>query len=185
MTKHVIAIVSIIGIFLTASTTGHAADRKGWGITAALGATRIKDKDGVETFSGSASGYSAAVEYRFTQYFALGFGGFSLGKATDTFNSVETQIEVRGYNIFVRAIYPVSHKVDVFAHIGSANYFVDIDPGSQSFTDALFGKEATEFGLGIDFARREKLAFRFEGRYFDGGRDETGSLLMVGFNYLF
>ncbi len=62
---------------------------------------------------------------------------------------------------------------------------MDIDPGSVSFSDALFGQDAVELGLGVDFGRREKLASRLEGRFFNGGKDETGSMLMAGVNYLF
>jgi len=37
----------------------------------------------------------------------------------------------------------------------------------------------------VDFGRKEKLAFRIEGRFFNGGSDETGTLLAAGINFLF
>jgi hypothetical protein len=73
----------------------------------------------------------------------------------------------------------------MFGRIGAANYFVDIDPGSVNFLEAIFGEDAVELGLGVDIGRREKLAYRLEGRFFNGGKDETGLMLMFGVNYLF
>ncbi len=185
MAARTTTLITILGLLLVTTGTARAEDKTGWGLSATIGASKIEDKDGTDTFSGNGFGFSAEFEYRFTPNFALGFGGFSLGSAEDTFNSVDTQIEVRGYDLFGRGIFPVSDKADVFVRIGAANYFVDIDPGSVSFADALFGEDAVEFGLGVDFGRREKLAFRLEGRFFNGGNDETGALLMAGVNYLF
>lgn len=181
--RHVL-FVAVIVIF-GAALPVEAQDKTGWSVSAGIGPTRIKDKDGADTFSGAGFGLVAEVEYRFTPNLALGFGGFSLGRANDSFGSVDTEIEVRGYELFGRIIYPVSNSVEVFGRIGAANYFVDIDPGSVSFDDALFGDDAVELGLGVDFARKEKLAFRFEGRYLNGGNDETGVQVVIGFNYLF
>jgi hypothetical protein len=185
MAMRISVVTAIIGLLLASAATTQAADRTGWGVSATVGTSKIEDKDGADTFGGNGFGVSAEIEYRFTPNFALGFGVFSLGNAEDTFNSVETQIEVRGLDLFGRAILPVSDSVDVFARVGSANYFVDIEPGSVSFLDGLFGKEAVELGLGVDFGRREKIGIRLEGRFFNGGSDETGALLMVGVNYLF
>ncbi len=168
--------VPLLGLNIPA----HAEDKTGWGLSATIGTSQIKDKDGAETFKGSGFGRSAEVEYRFTPNVALGFGYFSLGRADDTFKAADTEIEVRGLDFFGRVIYPLSDTVDVFGRIGSAVYFVDIDPG----TDTL-GEDAVELGLGVDFGRRESLAYRLEGRFFNGGKDETGVLLMVGVNYLF
>lgn len=162
-----------------------ADDKVGWGLSGTLGASQIKDKDGADTFQGNGVGLSAEVEYRFTPNFALGFGGFSLGSAEDTFGTIDTEIEVRGFEFFGRAIFPVSDAVDVYGRVGAANYYVDIDPGSVSLDDALFGEDAVELGLGVDFARKDGLAYRLEGRFFNGGKDETGFLLTVGINYLF
>ncbi len=162
-----------------------AQEKSGWGVSAGIGSSRIRDKDGSDTFSGNGFGLMAEVEYRFTSNLALGFGGFSLGRADDSFGGVDTEIEVRGYELFGRLIYPASDSVDVYGRIGAANYFVDIEPGSVGLDDALFGDDALEIGFGVDFSRREKLAIRLEGRYLNGGDDETGTLLVVGFNYLF
>jgi len=185
MTNRFIALTATLVSALFVSQPAYAEDRTGWSLSATIGASQIKDTDGSETFRGNGFGFSAEIEYRFTPNFALGIGGFSLGNADDVFNSVDTEIQVRGYNFFGRAIYPVSDTVDLFGRVGSANYFVDVDPGNVSFSDTLFGRDAVELGLGVDFGRREGLAFRLEGRFFNGGRDETGILLMFGVNYLF
>ena len=47
------------------------------------------------------------------------------------------------------------------------------------------GEEATEFGLGLDLGRRERFAWRLEGRYFHGRDDESGYLVSAGINYQF
>ncbi len=160
-------------------------DRVGWAISAAVGPSLIRDEDGPDTFEGNGFGLAAEVELRFTPNLALGVGGFSLGRADDDFGGVDTEISVRGFDLFGRVIFPVSDTAEIFGRIGAANYRVDIDPGSVSFSDALFGDDALELGLGVDFARKDKLAFRIEGRYFNGGDDETGALLLFGVNYIF
>lgn len=185
MAERSTALAQIFILSLLATSPAHAADRTGWGISAGIGASQIRDEDGDETFDGKSFGFAAEFEYRFAENFALGFGGFSLGRADDTFNSVDTEIEVRGYEFFGRVIFPLTDATEIFGRLGATNYFVDIDPGSVSFSDALFGNDATEFGLGIDFGRKENIAIRLEGRYYNGGSDESGALLMVGFNYLF
>ena len=185
MAERKLTLTTILVVLLATTVTARAEDKTGWSLSATIGTSKIEDRDGTDTFNGNGFGFSAEIEYRFTPNFTLGIGGFSLGRAEDTFNSVDTQIAVRGYDLFGRVILPVSDKVDVFGRIGSATYFVDIDPGTVNFVDALFGEEAVELGLGVDFGRREKLAFRLEGRFFNGGSDETGTLLMVGVNYLF
>ena len=185
MVKCMVIWTSIIVPLLGLSNPSHAEEKTGWGVSATIGTSQIKDKDGAEKFSGSGFGLSAEIEYRFTPNFALGVGGFSLGRADDMFNGADTEIEVRGYDLFGRVILPLADSVDVFGRIGAGNYFVDIDPGSVSFDDALFGEDAVELGLGVDFGRREKLAYRLEGRFFNGGKDETGVMLMFGVNYLF
>ena len=116
---------------------------------------------------------------------ALGLGGFSLGRAEDSFGGVDTEIEVRGWEFFGRVIRPVSVTFDLYGRIGAGTYFVDIDPGSVSFQDAILGESFVDVGFGVDFGRKEKLAFRLEGRYLNGGADETGALMYLGFNYLF
>ena len=185
MVKRVVIWTSIIVPLLGLSNPSHAEEKTGWGASATIGTSQIKDKDGAENFGGSGFGLSAEIEYQFTPNFALGFGGFSLGRANDMFNGVDTEIEVRGYDLFGRVILPLADSVDVFGRIGAGIYFADIDPGRVSFDDALFGEDAVELGLGVDFGRREKLAYRLEGRFFNGGKDETGVMLMFGVNYLF
>ena len=185
MRRWTAALTALLGVFTYNHASAQTADRSGWSISAGIGASQISDEDGSESFDGNAFGFAAELEYRFTENFALGFGGFSLGRAEDQFNSVNTEIEVRGWDLFGRVIFPVSETAEIFGRLGATNYYVDIDPGSVSFVDALFGSDATEFGLGVDFARNKKMAVRIEGRYYNGGSDESGALLLVGFNYLF
>ncbi len=178
------ALFLIVVLLLGATPPVNAEDRTGWSVSAGVGASRIKDVDGADRFSGAGIGTAAEFEYRFSPNIALGFGGFSLGRAEDSFGGVDTEIEVRGFELFGRAILPVSDTFEIYGRIGSATYFVDIDPGSVSLDD-LFGEDAVELGFGVDFGRKEKIAFRIEGRYYNGGSDETGALMFVGFNYLF
>lgn len=185
MTKRYCILPAIIALLLATSLPAIAADNTGWSISGGVGASTIRDKDGSETFQGSGLGLAIDVEYRFTTNFALGIGGFSLGRAEDNFGGVDTEIQVRGYDVFGRVIYPVSDTVDIFGRVGAARYFVDIDPGGVSLADALFGQDAFELGFGVDFGRKEHLALRLEGRYYNGGADEAGALLLFGFNYLF
>jgi opacity protein-like surface antigen len=179
------AIAVVVALLFVASPLAIAGDNTGWGVSAGVGASMIRDEDGSDTFQGNALGLAVDIEYRFTVNLALGVGGFSLGRAEDNFGGVDTEIQVRGYDLFGRVIYPVSDTVEVFGRVGAANYFVDIDPGSVSLSDALFGQDAFELGFGVDFGRKEHLALRLEGRYYNGGADETGALLLLGFNYLF
>ncbi len=163
----------------------HAQDRTGWGVSLGVGPSRIKDTDGADEFSGASLGTALEVEFRPVPNLALGLGGFSLGRAEDSFGGVDTEIEVRGWEFFGRIIRPVSDTTEIYGRIGVGTYFVDIDPGSIGLEDAIFGSGAVDLGAGVDFGRKNKLAFRLEGRYLIGDDDETGALMFVGFNYLF
>jgi len=109
-------------ILLAAAPHLEAAGETGWGLSATIGPSQIRDEDDTETFSGNGFGLSAEIEYRFTANFALGLGGFSLGSADDVFDGVDTEIEVRGYNLFGRLIFPMSDSAQVFGRLGAANY---------------------------------------------------------------
>lgn len=179
-----IALIAAV-VFLGTALPAQAQDRTGWGVSAGVGPSRIKDQDGADRFSGAGFGLAAEVEYRFSPNVALGLGAFSLGRAEDSFGGENTEIQVRGFSLFGRVILPVSDSFELYGRVGSATYFVDIDPGFVSLDDALFGEDAVELGVGVDFGRNEQMAFRIEGRYLNGGKDETGALMLVGFNYLF
>ncbi len=162
----------------------HAQDRTGWGVSAGIGTSRIKDKDGADEFSGAGFGSALEVEFRPVPHLAFGLGGFSLGRAEDSFGGVDTEIEVRGWEFFGRVIRPVSDTAEIYGRVGVGTYFVDIDPGSIGLEDIL-GSGAVNLGVGVDFGRKDKLAFRLEGRYLIGDDDETGALMFLGINYLF
>lgn len=160
----------------------HAKDRKGWGVAAGIGVSKIRDRDSSGNFNGSDTGYSLEGEYRFTPNFALGLSIFDLGKADDTVNSVPTTIEVDGFGFFVRGIIPVSNTVDIYGRLGRINYEADVTPGGST---GLFGEDANEIGAGVDIGHGEHFSYRIEGRYFDGPRDESGALFTVGLSYRF
>jgi hypothetical protein len=169
----------VVGALATPAT---AQEKTGWGISGGVGASLIKDKDGNETFNGNSFGYSLEVEYRFTPYFALAVGPFSLGSADDFFDGVDTTIKVRGFGFAGRVIYPVSDTADVYARLGGVSYFADLEPGGNN---GLFGDDAVEVGAGVDLGAGNSMSFRFEGRYFNGSRDESGALITAGFSYRF
>ncbi|MEM7432950.1 MAG: outer membrane beta-barrel protein [Pseudomonadota bacterium] len=157
---------------------------RGWAVSGTLGASKIEDRDGTDKFSGDDFGYSAELEFRFNDHFALGGGIFNLGRASDTFGGIDTRIEAAGVEFFARGIYPISNSVELFGRLGGAIYTVDIDPGGVGLED-IFGDDAIDLGVGIDFVRSDALSFRVEGRFFDGDDAESGSLIGVGINYRF
>jgi len=172
---------SVIVVFLPLfATVTHADEKSGWAMSVGIGASLIKDRDGNETFEGHGFGYTWGVEYRFSQRWAFGLDLFSLGSASDTFNSVDTSIDVGGFDLRGRIIFPMSQNVETYARVGFAGYFADLDPGTNNL-----GEDAVSFGLGLDIDRSEHFTIRIEGRYFDGRRDESGALLTAGFNYRF
>lgn len=149
-------------------------------MSAGIGASYIKDEDGSETFEGSDFGYTWGVEYRYSTRWAFGVDLYSLGSASDTFNSVDTTIDVGGFDLRGRLIFPMSDNVEMYGRLGFGGYFADVDPGSSNL-----GENALSIGLGLDLDRSEHFSFRVEGRYFDGTKDESGALLTAGFNYRF
>ena len=171
--------LSVFAVFLTLCTTSAFAQEKaGWSMNAGIGGSLIRDRDGDETFDGNGFGYTWGVEYRFGPRWALGMDLFSLGSATDTLDAVETKIDVGGFDMRARLIFPMSENTELFGRLGYVGYFADVDPGGSNF-----GEEALSLGLGLDVDRDEHWTIRVEGRYFDGPREESGTLLAVGFNY--
>lgn len=172
----------LMTLSILVATPVQAQQKSGWGLSAGIGASRVRDVDDDDTFDGNSFGYSLEGEFRFSPYFAFGLGGFNLGQASDTFGSVDTEISVKGFGIFGRVIYPLSDTVDLYGRLGGVTYVADLDPGG---INSLFGEDALELGLGADIGGGNKLSFRAEGRYFDGPREESGGLVTVGFSYRF
>ncbi|MGI9232582.1 MAG: outer membrane beta-barrel protein [Woeseiaceae bacterium] len=168
-------IVVFVPLFATLT---YASEKSGWAMSAGIGSSVIKDRDGNETFDGNGFGYTWGLEYRFSRQWALGIDLFSLGSASDTFNSVNTTIDVGGMDIRGRIIFPLSENVEMYGRLGFAGYFADVDPGTNNL-----GEDAVSLGLGLDIDRGEHFTIRLDGRYFDGPRDESGALLTIGFNY--
>ena len=175
--------VSLVLIaLLSVAPTAYAQDRAGWAVNLGFGVSQVKDRDGTESFNANDFGFILGGEYRFNDHFALGLNTFNLGSPEDEFNSVDTTIEVRGFDLVLRFILPVSERVDLFALAGSAGYTADLEPGGNN---GLFGEDAAEFGLGLDIGTGNNFDLRLAGRYFDGPRDESGALITAGFNYRF
>lgn len=172
-----------LGLLLSCvSGVAEAQVKKGFAVNVGLGVSQVRDRDGAESFNASDIGYILGAEYRFNENFALGLNTFGLGSPEDEFNAVNTTIEVRGFDLVMRFIMPLSDGVELFALAGTAGYTADLEPGGNN---GLFGEDAAEFGLGVDIGNRNNFAFRLAGRYYDGPRDESGSLITVGFNYRF
>ena len=180
---HFDKLLLLIALTTALMSAAQAQAKTGWGFSAGIGGSHMSDEDGSEKFDGNAFGFSLEGEYRFTPNFAFGLGGFSLGEASDTFNSVETDLKVRGFGAFARLIYPMSDTVDLYGRLGAVHYFADLNPGGG--LSGLFGDDAVELGLGADIGSGENLSVRIEGRYFNGSSDETGALVTVGFSYRF
>ncbi|MGI9234548.1 MAG: outer membrane beta-barrel protein [Woeseiaceae bacterium] len=167
---------------LFVAESASAQGKAGWAVNLGVGVSQVKDRDGTESFNANDLGFIVGGEYRFNNHFALGLNAFSLGSPEDDFNSVNTSIEVRGFDLVLRFILPVADSVDVFALAGTAGYTADLEPGGNN---GLFGEDAAEYGLGLDFGTGDRFDFRLAGRYYDGPRDESGALTTAGFNYRF
>lgn len=177
-----VCMATLVAMLFLASGIAEAQDKSGFGVNVGVGISQVKDRDGSESFNANDFGYMMGGEYRFNENFAIGFNVFGLGNPEDEFNSVSTTIEVRGADLVLRIILPVSQGVELFGLAGTAAYKADLEPGG---TNGLFGEDAAELGLGVDIGSGESFAFRLAGRYFDGPRDESGALITIGFNYRF
>jgi len=174
----VLYFLAIVVPFL--SSASQAEDKTGWAISFGIGGSMIKDRDGNDTFEASDFAYNWGPEYRFSERWALGLDFFSLGGGTDTFNSVDTSIDVGGLELRGRMIFPLSDDVEFYGRLGFAGYYADVDPGGSNL-----GEDAVTLGLGLDIDRGEHWTIRIDGRYLQGPRDESGALLTAGFNYRF
>ncbi len=154
----------------------------GFGLYANLGLSVIKDRDSNSNFQGNSTGGSYGVDYRTKNGLSFGFGGFTLGSADDTLNGVDTNIDVRGLELFLRYPFWQKEHAEVFARIGGVHYFADVEPGGV-FT--LFGNDGWDLGLGVDFLRDDNWTWRLEARYMNGDRDEAASLFTAGIRYQF
>ncbi|MCH9696259.1 MAG: porin family protein [Gammaproteobacteria bacterium] len=180
MKRHMVFFGAIVALVI--SDPASAQDRTGFAIHAGIGSSGVYDDDGSDEFSATDVGGLLGVEYRFTDHFALGMNYFNLGRPNDFFDGADTSIKVKGLDLVGRIILPVSDKTEVYGLIGGATYTADLIPGGNN---GLFGEDAWEFGAGLDFNTSEDFAIRLEGRYFRGPRDESGSLVTIGFSYRF
>lgn len=175
-----LAVCCAISLLLIAGNAD-AQEKRGFAVNFGVGASQIKDRDGDDRFDGNAFGYTIGGEYRFSKNFAVASSVFGLGTADDEFNSVNTEIEVKGADVKMRFIMPASDGFEFFGTVGHAWYSADLDPGGNN---GPFGDTAVEFGLGFDVGAGN-LTFRLAGTYFDGSSDEAGALATIGLNYRF
>jgi len=171
----------MLATFMFAAGESVADEKRGFAVNFGIGVSQVMDKDGTEEFKGNALGYSIGGEYRIGRNFAFGAGVFGLGAPDDDFNGENTKIEVKGGDLSMRFIMPVSDGIEFFGLVGHAWYTADLEPGGNN---GPFGDTAVQFGFGMDLGSGD-LAFRLAGRYFDGSKDEAGALVTAGFNYRF
>lgn len=183
MSRFLVCVTATVILVFSVSAKAQGQDKTGWEIYAGIGPSVIRDEDGTETFRGTSFGFIFGGGYRFSENFALGIHGISLGEAEDTIASVDTEIEVDAFGISARLIFPMTEKVEAYGILGGIVYDADVTPGGGSFS--IFGEDAWELGAGLDFATSENLSLRIEGRYFNGQADESGGLLSFGFGYRF
>ncbi len=181
--KHVRYVFVPLALILFMSTAqAQGEDRAGWAINTGIGGAIIRDEDGSVTFRGNSFAYNVGVEYRTRSAIAIGFSYFDLGTANDTIGGVDTDISVDGVDFHVRFIFAPGGKTEWYALVGSAVYDADVSTGG-SF--ALFGEGAWEIGGGVDFHTSERAAIRFQARFLNGERDESGGFATLGFNWRF
>ncbi|MEO0576274.1 MAG: porin family protein [Pseudomonadota bacterium] len=157
--------------------SAYADEVRGFAISAGIGPSTIEDVDGDETFSGDGFGWSIDLEYRVSQYFALGLGVMSFGEADDFFEGADVSLEAGATNFFVRGVLPVTDSIELYGRLGSAIYSTD-----SRFFDL---GEGPSYAVGIDIGRQEHWSFRIEGLRIDGEDREDGSLITAGVSYLF
>lgn len=181
MIRNSVNLSCLCALFLM-TTQAFSEDRTGVVVSAGIGSSVIHDKDGTETFRGTDFAYSFAAEYRFNKNISIGMTVFNLGTASDTIGGTPTEIEVDGFDFFGRYIFPLGASVEGYGLVGAAVYQADARPGGFS---GLFGEDAWEIGGGLDFFLNENTAIRFEGRFLNGPRDESGGLFTLGLSYGF
>jgi len=180
MNRPMIILLTALVMLIVSADAVAQNSKRGFAVNLGIGVSQIKDTDGTDKFDGNAFGYNLGAEYRFTPNFALGGNTWGLGTADDDFNGTNTEIEVKGAEVAMRFIAPVSDGFEFFALAGQAFYTADLEPGGNNG----FGDDAVMLGLGMDIGSG-KFAFRLAGKYYDGSRDEQGALLTAGFNLRF
>lgn len=176
-----LALVLSMTLF-TSTAQAQEVDRSGWAINAGIGSAIVRDEDGTETFRGNSFAYNTGIEYRMKNSFAIGFSYFDLGTANDTIGGVDTDISVDGVEFNLRFIFSPGQKSEFYALLGSAVYDADVSTGG-SFN--FFGEGAWEIGAGMDYHVNEQTAIRFQARFLNGDRDESGGFATIGFNFRF
>ena len=184
MSRYVVYATAIILLVFSAPNQAQAQnqDKHGWEIYGGIGPSVIRDEDGSETFRGTSFGFLFGGGFRFSENFALGIHGISLGEANDTIGGVDTEIEVDAVGFSARLIFPLSEKTEAYGILGGIIYDADVSPGGGF---SIFGEDGWELGAGLDFATSDNLSLRLEGRYFNGQADESGGLVTFGFGYRF
>ncbi|MDJ0910188.1 MAG: porin family protein [Woeseiaceae bacterium] len=176
-------VFAALALFLFVATAqAQEADRSGWAINAGIGGAIVRDEDGSETFRGSSFAYNTGIEYRMRNSLAIGFSYYDFGTANDTVGGVDTDISVDGIDFTLRFVFRPGGTVEPYALIGTAIYDADVSTGGGF---SLFGDGAWEIGGGIDYHTSERTAIRFQARYLNGDRDESGGFATIGFNFRF
>ncbi len=176
---YVLAALALILVLDTAEAQEN--DRSGWALNVGIGSAIVRDEDDTETFRGNAFAWKTGIEYRMQNSIALGFTVFDLGTASDTVGGVDTDVRVDGIDVHARFIFRPGESTEFYGLFGGAIYDANVSTGGSSF----FGDGAFLVGGGVDFFTSDRSAVRFELRYLEGDRNESGGYATIGFNFSF
>ncbi len=179
LVRYVLAPLALI--LFAGAAHAQESDRSGWALNIGLGGGIVRDEDDTETFRGSAFAWKTGIEYRMQNSIALGFTVFDLGTAEDTVGGVETEVRVDGIDFHARFVFGSGGQTEFYGLLGGAIYDANVSTGGSS----IFGDGAILIGGGVDFFTGERSSIRFEARYLEGDRNESGGYATLGFNFRF
>ncbi len=172
----------LLGLFAFIGTAqAQGEDRAGWSFNLGVGGAIVRDEDDTETFRGNSFAWKTGIEWRLKNSIALGFTVFDLGTASDVVGGVDTDVRVDGIDMHARFIFRPGETTEFYGLFGGAIYDANVSTGGSTF----FGDGAFLIGGGMDYFTSERTSIRFELRYLEGEREESGGFATIGFNFRF
>lgn len=182
MYKH-LGLSTLAALGLMAATAAQADVQPGFYAGVGIGNASAEDDD--SGFDGDDTGFKLFGGYSFNDNFAIEVAYFDGGAPDDTFDDINVELEVTGFNASAVGRLPVSETVSLFGKIGFASYDLEATArlGGLSASVDDSGSDLS-YGVGAAVSFAERFEVRVEWEAIDV-EDGSFSFLSVGGLYRF
>ena len=166
------------GILILSSSFALA---EGFYAGAGIGITQIEDSEDGLSFKDSPFGWRLLAGYDFSENFAIEGSYLNSGKAEDTIEGTDVEVELSAFTFSVVGLVPMNESTRLFGKLGYYDGEEEVTAFGVTLDDDADGLTA---GFGVRYELQNAVTIRGDFDWFDSDLDTVWSV-GVGFHVLF